>query len=87
MTSAWRGATATPSVVHPAVTVDTEASFRASVNFPFRRSSIQVFHAVDEFRFLRVSFCSNFGVGVIKSVQVGRHQDRVFIHVVDRQLR
>ena len=72
-----RGHTATLSVVLPAVTVETVASFRTSSILPFGRCCIQVSHETDDFRFLRVSFRSNFGIGVIEFVQVKRHQDGV----------
>ena len=62
-----RGPTATPSVLLPAVAVETEANSRTS----------SIFHVVDYFCFLRVSSSSNFLVGVVKFVQVGRHEDWV----------
>ena len=46
-------------------------------NSPLRRYCTQVVHVVDDFRFLRVSFCSNFRIGVVEFLQVRRHQDRV----------
>ena len=55
----------------PAVAVEAVASFRAT------RSCIQVFHVVNDLRFLWGSFRFNFGSGGIEIVQVGRHQDRV----------
>ena len=61
-----RGPTSTPSVEIPAETRETVASFRTSSTF----HSCQVVHVVDDFRFLWVSFRSNF-------VQVGRHKESV----------
>ena len=41
------------------------------------RSCIQVFRAVNDFRFMWVSFCSKVGVGYVEFLQVRRHQGRV----------
>ena len=46
-------------------------------NFPPRRCCVQVVHIVNYFCFQWVPLRSNFGVGDVKFLQEGRHQDRV----------
>ena len=55
-----RGPAATPSVVLPTGHV------MHVTKSPLRRCCTRVVHVVDDFRFLWVSFCSNFGVGVVE---------------------
>ena len=62
-----RGPTATPSVMLPAVTVETLAVLCTSPSL----------HSRDDFRFMWVSLCSNYGIGDVELLQVRRHQDRV----------
>ena len=47
------------------------------VDFPLRRGCGQVCNVVDYVCFLRIPLYSHFVVGMIKFLQVGRHQDRV----------
>ena len=69
-----RGPTATPSVMLPAVTVGVHALH--VVDPPFRWRCTQVVHVVENFCLRGVPLRSNFGVGDVKFLQEGRHQDR-----------
>ena len=55
--------------------------FSANVNFPLRWCCTQVLHVVNHFRFLWVSFCSNFRLGAVEFMHVRRHQGRVTLDV------
>ena len=47
------------------------------VNLLLGKSCVQVCDVVDDICLVRNSLCSNFVVGIIKLLKIGRHQDRV----------
>ena len=65
-----RGPVGTPSVVLPAVILETLAKLVVHVtNFPLKRCYTQVVHVVNDDRFLWGSFRSNFRIGVFEFQQ------------------
>ena len=72
-----RDPAATPIVMLPSVTAEVFAMLRTSPTLHSGGATIQVVHAVDDFRFQWFPLCSDPGIGSVEVLERRQHQDWV----------